>query len=149
MAKLYISKLMKYYVSTIIEQWNDKSCGTLNSAHPKMGTVYAISRYQPTAVLQRQFLFVSDTLSASLYFVSSRERPWRQRTFRRKALVIARETCVFSHSFKKEHRDWHIKDASWSVYSWTRSVTSRSFSGWDKYIVICILFLVVMRIPFF
>ena len=25
--------------------------------------------------------------------------------------VITRATCVFSHAFKKEHRDRHIKDA--------------------------------------
>ena len=51
----------------------------------------------------------------SLYFVSPRERPWRQRVFWRKTLVIARATCVFSHAFKKEHWDWRIKDASCSV----------------------------------
>ena len=67
-----------------------------------------------------------------LYFVSPRERLWRQRVFRRQTLVIARATWVFSHAFKKEHRDWRIKDASCSVYSWMRSVTSRSYSGWDK-----------------
>ena len=39
----------------------------------------------------------------------------------------ARNLCVFSH-VQKEHRDWLIKDASCSV-------TSRSFSGWDKSIV--------------
>ena len=68
----------------------------------------------------------------ALYFVSPRERPWRQPIFRRKTLVTVRTTCVFSYTFKKEHIDWRINDASWSVYSWTRSVTSRSFSGWDK-----------------
>ena len=47
-------------------------------------------------------------------------------------LVIACATCVFSHTFKKEHHDWCIKDASCSVYSWARSVMSRLFSGWDK-----------------
>ena len=34
-----------------------------------------------------------------LYFVSPRERPWRQRVFRRKTLVIKRAT--FSHMIKK------------------------------------------------
>ena len=67
-----------------------------------------------------------------LYFVSPRERPWRHRVFWRKTLVIARPTCVFAHAFKKEHRDWRIKDASCSVYPWAGSVTSRSFSWWDK-----------------
>ena len=43
-----------------------------------------------------------------LYFVSPRERPWRHRVLRRKTLVIARATGVFSHAFKKEHRDWRI-----------------------------------------
>ena len=71
-------------------------------------------------------------VSFSLYFVSPRERPLRQRVFRVKTLVIARATCVLSHAFKKEHRDWRIKDASCSVYPWACSVTSRSFSGWDK-----------------
>ena len=71
-------------------------------------------------------------IKRELYFVSPRERPWRQRVFWRKPLVIARATCVFSHAFKKEHRDWRIKDASCSVYPWAHSVTSRSFSGWDK-----------------
>ena len=36
-----------------------------------------------------------------LYFVSPRERPWRQRVFRRKTLVNASATCVFSDAFKK------------------------------------------------
>ena len=68
-----------------------------------------------------------------LYFVSPQERPWRQRVFRVKTLVIAHATCVLSHAIKKEHRDWRIKDASCSVYPWARSVTtSRSFSWWDK-----------------
>ena len=44
----------------------------------------------------------------TLYFVSPRERPWRQRVFQRKTLVIARETCVPSHAHKKEHRDWCV-----------------------------------------
>ena len=66
-----------------------------------------------------------------LYFVSPRERPWRQRVCQTKTLVIAHTTCV-SHAFKKEHQDWRIKDASCSVYPWACSVTSRSFSGWDK-----------------
>ena len=77
----------------------------------------------------------------TLYFVSPGEQPWRQRVFRKKMLVNARATCVFSHAFKKEHWDWRIKDASCSVYSWTRPVTSRSFSGWDKvYIYACFLY---------
>ena len=67
-----------------------------------------------------------------VYFVSPRERPWRQRVFWSKTLVIARSTCVFSHAFKKEHRDWRIKDASCSVYPWALSVKSWPFSGWDK-----------------
>ena len=53
-----------------------------------------------------------------LYFVSPRERPWRPDVFWRKTLVTTRATCVFSHMFKKEHRDWCIKDASCSMYPW-------------------------------
>ena len=56
----------------------------------------------------------------NLYFVSPRERPWRQHVFQRKTIVTARATCVFSHEFKKEHRDWRVKDASCSVYHWAR-----------------------------
>ena len=67
-----------------------------------------------------------------LYFVSPWERPWRQRVLWTKTLVVARATCGFFHAFKKEHWDWCIKIASCSVYPWARSVTSRSFSGWDK-----------------
>ena len=40
-----------------------------------------------------------------LYFVSPRERPWRQHVFWRKTLVIARATCALSHALKKEHWD--------------------------------------------
>ena len=50
--------------------------------------------------------------------------------FRRNTLVIAHATCVFSHTVKKEHRDWCIKDASCSVYPWACSVTSRPFMVW-------------------
>ena len=32
-------------------------------------------------------------------------------------LVIVRTTCVFSHTLKREHRDWRIKDESCSVYA--------------------------------
>ena len=46
-----------------------------------------------------------------LYFVSPREQLWHQ-------LVIACPTCVCSLVFKKEHRDWHIKDDYCSVYPW-------------------------------
>ena len=77
-------------------------------------------------VVYRSYRFLH---RCSLYFVSPRERPWRQRVFWRKTLVIARATCVFSHAFKKEHRDWRINDASYSEYPWARSVMSRSFSG--------------------
>ena len=44
-------------------------------------------------------------LKIVLYFVSPRERPWRQRVFQTKTLVIARTICVFSHTFKKKRRD--------------------------------------------
>ena len=54
----------------------------------------------------------------ALYFVSPRERPWRQRVFQTKSLVIVRATCVFSHAFRKEPREY--------------ALTSRSFSGWDE-----------------
>ena len=43
-----------------------------------------------------------DYTERQLYFVSSRERPWRQRVFRIKTRVIARATCVFSQAFKKD-----------------------------------------------
>ena len=56
-----------------------------------------------------------------LYFVSHREQRWHQHVFWMKTLVIARATCVLSHAFEKEHRDWRIKDASCSVYPWVRS----------------------------
>ena len=48
-----------------------------------------------------------------LYFVSPEERPWCQRIFWTKTLVIAYATCMFHHASNK---DWHIKDASCSVY---------------------------------
>ena len=38
---------------------------------------------------------------------------------------------VFSH-VQTESRDWPIKDGSCSVYHLAGSLTSRSFSGWDK-----------------
>ena len=44
-----------------------------------------------------------------------------------RGIRFARATCVFSHAFKKEHREWRRKDASCSVYHWVRS---RSL--WDK-----------------
>ena len=59
----------------------------------------------------------------SLYFVSPRERPWRQRVVQNNTLVIARVTSVFSHTFKKESRDWHTNDAFCNVYHSTRWVT--------------------------
>ena len=43
----------------------------------------------------------------------------------------ARNLCVFSR-VQKGTQDWRIKDAYCSVYPWARSVTSRSFSGWEK-----------------
>ena len=67
-----------------------------------------------------------------LYFVSPQEWLWRQRVFLRKTLVNARTTCMFSHVYKKEHRDRRIKDASCSVYPWAHPVMTQSFSGWDK-----------------
>ena len=67
-----------------------------------------------------------------LYFFSPREWPWRQHVFQRKMHIIARVTCVFCHTFKKESKDWRIKDASCSVYHFVRLVTSHSFFGWDK-----------------
>ena len=50
--------------------------------------------------------FNADWRLSCLYFVSPRERQWRQRVFLGKTLVIARATCVFSLGFKKEHREW-------------------------------------------
>ena len=44
---------------------------------------------------------LSKRTCTSLYFVSPRERSWRQRVFQRRMLVIARATCAFSHAFKK------------------------------------------------
>ena len=43
---------------------------------------------------------------------------------------------MFSHAFKKEHRDWGLKDAFYSVYPWSRSATSQSFWDETKYITI-------------
>ena len=68
----------------------------------------------------------------SVYFVSPRERPRRQRVVQNKKLVIARITSVFSPAFKKESWDWCTKDAFCSVYFSTCWVTSQSFSRWDK-----------------
>ena len=47
--------------------------------------------------------------------------------------LSSRSQLVFSHAFKKGHWDWRIKDASCIVYPWARSVTSRSFSGWEAF----------------
>ena len=70
-----------------------------------------------------------NTTQRFLYFDSPRERPWRQRVFWRKTLVIACATYVFSHTFKKKHWDWRIKDASCSVCRWARSMTSTVVLG--------------------
>ena len=40
----------------------------------------------------------------TLYFVSPRERPWRQHVVQNSTLVIARVTSVFSHAFKRNPR---------------------------------------------
>ena len=64
-------------------------------------------------------------IQIGLYFVSPRERPWRQLVVQNNTLVIAGVTSVFSHAFKKESWDWRTDYAFDSVYPTTRWVTSR------------------------
>ena len=56
----------------------------------------------------RQVNFESD--ADLLYFVSLRERPWRQRVVQNNMLVFVRVTFVFYHTFKKESRHWRTND---------------------------------------
>ena len=52
---------------------------------------------------------------------------------RRRLASHAQLVCFLTRS-KRNTGTWRIKGASCSVYRWARSVTSRSFSGWDKLI---------------
>ena len=71
-------------------------------------------------------------LSVTMYFVTPREGPRRQRIPEKDTHYGACNMCFLTRS-KKEHRDWRIKDASRSMYPWARLATSRPFLGWDKY----------------
>ena len=68
----------------------------------------------------------------ALYFVSPRERQWRQCVVQNKPLVIACVISVCSHAIKKESLDWRTINAFCRFYPLTHGVTSRSFSKRDK-----------------
>ena len=125
---------MKYF--TFCEMF----LGQWKLEHLTLTTIGHWSNFQIIQVLIMQYYFSFDCGTSdraynhfeTLYFVSPRARPWRQRVVQNNTLVIARVTSVFSHTFKKESRDWRTNDAFGSVYPSTRWVTSWSFTRWDK-----------------